>query len=411
MAFSLLFLFELYYNPVSAITKIRSRAPYLIGAVLAVLASFVYYGAFDGTLAALGSMFAAPGPYLFSILFKVLIAASSPIVFLAAIFVPAAILLTSLFDKRSSFGMLLRQEYSAFASCVFYAWAAAHLIMLAPEWLLYGRVAQDSEATVLALKIGQHIAPLPYFLFLVIVAVHAVLRQTYGKSTVVILLSTMSLAALPLAQGFLFLFSSPFLLILLFLFIRNFMGDMFSAQRERERFKQNLETATLNPADASAHYNLGLIYQHRGQYGEAKAEYERAVEIAPDEPDAHYQLGRIAREEGRLADAIRHFDAVVTQDPSHNQNEVWREVGRAYIQAGQFEDALGALERFLDKRPTDAEGRYHYALALYRLGRTDDAAGQMRAVIENVKTAPAYKYRAEKHWMSEAESFLRSLAN
>ncbi|MGH9829028.1 MAG: hypothetical protein ACREDR_37900, partial [Blastocatellia bacterium] len=60
--------------------------------------------------------------------------------------------------------------------------------------------------------------------------------------------------------------------------------------------------------------------------------------------------------------------------------------------------------------PTDAEGSYHYALALHKLGRTEEAAAEMRAVIENVRTAPAYKYRAERRWMSEAESFLRSLS-
>ena len=36
-------------------------------------------------------------------------------------------------------------------------------------------------------------------------------------------------------------------------------------QRARESFKQNLEAATLNPADASAHYNLGLIHQQRSE--------------------------------------------------------------------------------------------------------------------------------------------------
>jgi tetratricopeptide (TPR) repeat protein len=164
----------------------------------------------------------------------------------------------------------------------------------------------------------------------------------------------------------------------------------------------------LNPADASAHYNLGLIYEQRGQYEEAKASFARAIEIDTEETDAHYQLGRIAREEGRLADAINHFDAVVRQNPEHSQNEVWREIGHAYFQAGQYEDARGAFERFIDKRPSDAEGRYRYGLTLYQMGRRDDAASEMQACIEAVRTSPAYKYRAEKHWASEAQSFLRS---
>jgi hypothetical protein len=34
----------------------------------------------------------------------------------------------------------------------------------------------------------------------------------------------------------------------------------------------------------------------------------------------------------------------------------------------------------------------------------------MQACIEAVKTAPAYKYRAEKRWLNEAQQFLRSQA-
>jgi hypothetical protein len=31
----------------------------------------------------------------------------------------------------------------------------------------------------------------------------------------------------------------------------------------------------------------------------------------------------------------------------------------------------------------------------------------MRAVIEAVRTAPVYKYRLERRWLAEAESYLR----
>jgi tetratricopeptide (TPR) repeat protein len=151
-----------------------------------------------------------------------------------------------------------------------------------------------------------------------------------------------------------------------------------------------------------------LIYQQRGQREEAKASFQRAIEIDPDEIDAHYQLGRIAREEGRLAEAIAHFDSVVSRFPEHSQSEAWREIGWTYFQAGQYEDARAAFERFIERRPSDAEGRYRYGLTLHQLGRRDDAATEMNACIEAVRTSPAYKYRAEKHWASEAESFLRT---
>lgn len=185
---------------------------------------------------------------------------------------------------------------------------------------------------------------------------------------------------------------------------------MTRAHRARASFKQNLEAATLNPADASAHYNLGLLHLKRNELDEARQRFERAVEIDPDEVDAHFQLGRISRTQNRYADAIKHYEQVVTRDPAHAQHEIWREIGATYIAAGQYEDAREALERFLEHRGSDPEGLYLMGRALAGLGQKTEAAERLRACIEAVQSAPAYNYRTEKRWLIEAQQFLRSLA-
>lgn len=407
-------LIRLLYDPLQALARLQSKAPYLAGAGLALLASVIYYDVVGGDLLARWSALSArassqgvftPLILLLFLLVRSVIESAAPVLFLAAVFVPACLLVSSLVDRRSSFSVLLRQEYTGLTACALYGWAAAHILMLLPAWVMFesgGRALSPSGFVALRL------VPLPYFVFLVTLALRTVLRLSYSRAVIVVLMSGLSLVALPLIPRLLYLLTSPFLLILVILVLRNLLGDMVTAQRARQNFERNLEASTLNPADASAHYNLGLIYQQRGQFQEARASFERAIEIDPDETDSHYQLGRIAREEGRLAESVTHFDAVVSRDPEHSQNEVWREIGRAYFQAGQYEDARNALERFLEKRPSDAEGRYHYGLTLNRLGLTDQAATEMRACIEAVRTSPAYKYRAEKHWMNEAQAFLRT---
>lgn len=405
-------LIKLFYNPLQAMIEISAGAPYVVGAALALLATFAYYellsGRFLGTMAAFSrerSMgMAARFVLIVYHAIGEMIGHASPVLFLIVVFVPACLLATSLIHRRASFSVLLRQEYAPLTSCALYGWAAAHLMMLIPAMLLFQAGGPAPAAVEAALKL----VPLPYFIFLIVLAAHAVLRVGYGGATGVVALGSLSLFALPLLPRLLFMLTSPFLLILVIILLRNFLGDMVSSQRAREDFKRNLEASTLNPADASAHYNLGLIYQQRRRYEEAKASFARAIEIDSEETDAHYQLGRIAREEGRLGEAINHFDAVVSRNPEHSQNETWREIGWTYFQAGQYEDARVAFERFIEKRPSDAEGRYRYGLTLHQLGRNDDAAAEMRACIEAVRTSPAYKYRAEKHWASDAESFLRS---
>lgn len=405
-------LLKLFYNPLQAMTEISARAPYVTGAALALFATFAYYELLSGRLQLIIAGFArqrsmgllAPLMIIAFQIIKGVVSDASPVLFLAVVFVPACLLAASIIHKRASFSVLLRQEYAPLASCALYGWAGAHLVMLIPATLTF----QSGRPGATALESALRLVPLPYFIFLILIGVHAVLRVSYGGSAGVVALASLSLLALPLLPRLLFLLTSPFLLILVIILLRNVLGDLFSAQRAREDFKRNLETATLNPADASAHYNLGLIYQQRGQLEEAKASFARAIEIDDEETDSHYQLGRIAREEGRLADAINHFDAVVRRNPDHSLSEVWREIGHSYFEAGQLEDARSAFERFIAKRPSDAEGRYRYGLTLHGLGRYDEAATEMHACIEAVRTSPAYKYRAEKHWASEAQSFLRS---
>ena len=240
-------------------------------------------------------------------------------------------------------------------------------------------------------------------------AVRKVFRLSVGRSLAVVALSYA--AAFVLSPLWVWLgtrlIGSPFILLMLFLLLRGYFAGIVSNQRARAAFKQNLEAATINPRDSSAHYNLGLIHQQRGELSEARERFQRAIDIDADELDGHYQLGRIARAQNRPAEAISHFEQVVQRDQSHAQNEIWREIGATYLAAGQYADARDALERFLDRRTNDPEGLYLMGRAYAGLGDQQEAASSMQACIDAVKTAPAYKYRTEKRWLNEAQQFLK----
>jgi tetratricopeptide (TPR) repeat protein len=344
----------------------------------------------------------------------------------------------NLFERRASFGLIIRQEYAPLAATTFYAWAAANLAALPLAWIarvsgfeaaviaqvreqLNAAVAQGDYTLDVAIQLADPrvqsitfaaMLLLPLFAFWAVLAVRAVFRVSIWRSIIVVLSGGVLtlITSRVLMPFFGTVLGSPFMLILLFILLRGYFSEVTQGQRARASFKQNLEAATLNPADASAHYNLGLIHQQRNELDEARKRFERAIEIDPDEVDSHYQLGRIAREQGLLADAIKHFSEVVERDQTHAQHEIWREIGATYLAAGQFEDAREALERFLENRNLDPQGLYLKGRALSGLGRQREAADSMQACIEAVKTAPAYKYRTEKRWLNEAQQFLRSQA-
>ena len=423
----------IFYAPLRGMREARDRGGLLPAFVCAYFVQLAYVFVVQWLIG--DKSFLTRPPVIASNLFH---AATSLLPF-ALVFVPLLALIANLFDRRGSFGLVLQQEYASLASVVFYALIAANLltILIAIFFHYSGvqsayiassmqsaeqikslfklpadvRAQLDQELQNPAFIAGSLFRTVKIGLFTIGVfeAVRKVFRVSFLRTVPIVLLSYA--AAFALSPLWMLLFTkvvgSPFLLLLLFFLLRGYFSGIVSTQRGRAAFKQNLEAATINPRDSSAHYNLGLIHQNRGELDLARERFQRAIEIDPDEVDAHYQLGRIARAQSRPAEAIGHFEEVVQRDQFHAQNEIWREIGATYIAARQFDDARDALGKFLARRENDPQGLYLMGRAHAGLGDNQEATSSMQACIEAVKTAPAYKYRTEKRWLHEAQQFLK----
>jgi tetratricopeptide (TPR) repeat protein len=426
----------IFYAPLRGMREVRDRAS-LGAVVLCAYISQVVYVFVTQWLSGNPAFLTHP-----SVVGSNLFGAASSLLPILIVLVPLIALTTNLFDRRGSFGIVIQQEYGSLASVVLYTLIAidlavvalaviAHfsglqarlvsdLIQQSPQmlarWRNMGapaeflaeqqRLFSSAPSVAASLFLG---GKLVLFTLGCIVAVREVFRPSILRAIVIVMLSASVVLATSQIWGFLFtrVVASPFLLLMAFFLLRGYFSEVVGNQRARASFKQNLEAATINPRDSSAHYNLGLIHQQRGELDQARERFHRAIDIDPDELDAHYQLGRIARVQNRLPDAVGHFEEVVQRDQSHAQNEIWREIGSTYIAAGQYGDARDALERFLDRRPNDPEGLYLIGRAHAGLGDSLEATSSMQACIEAVKTAPAYKYRTEKRWLNEAQQFLK----
>lgn len=423
-----------FYAPVRGLREVRDRAPLPAMGLLAFISQLGYVGVTQWLAGNRNFIFGGPGALL-----RLLFQATLWLLLISIVLVPLVAFVANVLERRGRLSLLLQQEYASLASTFLYALAIANLVTI-PVALFFhfsgvqaAYVAQSAQSAAqvenwlrlpadlrgqlqFALRDPQLVAAglfrsakLFAFFLAIVFAVREVFRMTALRATAV---SVVGLAlAVFISPLWTLLLSpvlaSPFLVLILFIFIRSYISAMMRSQRARESFKQNLEAATLNPADASAHYNLGLIHQQRGELEAARERFERAVQIDEEEIDAHFQLGRIARTQKRFADAIRNFEQVVVRDQTHSQHEIWREVGATYIAAGQYEDARNALERFLEHRPSDPEGLFLMGRAHAGLGHRREAAHSMQACIDAVKMAPAYKYRADKRWLNEAQQFLK----
>jgi tetratricopeptide (TPR) repeat protein len=426
----------IFYAPLRGMREVRDRGS-LAPMVLCAYLSQVIYVFATQWLVGNRSLAAHPmlaGSYLFQ--------AATSLLPILIVLVPLIALFANLFDRRGSFGIVIQQEYASLASVTLYTLIAVNVAMVlagvivhftglqeklvndmirqSPQtiemWRSMGASAEliakqqellkDPAAVAGGLFFG---AKLILFTVGTVFAVREVFRPSILRAITIVALSASVVLMTAQVWGFLFsrVLASPFLLLMLFFLLRGYFSGVVNTQRARAAFKQNLEAATINPRDSSAHYNLGLIHQQRGELDQARERFHRAIDVDPEELDAHYQLGRIARTQNRLPEAISHFEEVVQRDQSHAQNEIWREIGSTYIAAGQYSDARDALEKFLDRRPNDPEGLYLIGRAHAGLGDNQEAASSMQACIEAVKTAPAYKYRTEKRWLQEAQQFLK----
>jgi len=418
MLVNLSLLFGLLWRPITAVQRLRDRAPVAFAVSAAWLITFLYWvvappltvyaqgGRLSDDLT--GGEFGSGFRTLSGMLSGAATRAVMMVLFVAVVYVPFAILIANLFERRAGFSLVIREEYAGVVSCSLLSLAGS-LVATLPAAILIGWQSGILEGDVVSGYIVLLLVmPLPIFAALMTITIGISFRVGWAAAVVTTLISFLSLPAVfLLATAANFICASPFLLLLLLFLLRDRIDEFIGATRSRQAFKQNLEAATLNPADASAHYQLGLIYQKRGEQDAAVASFQRAAEIDPQEVDAHYQLGRIARQQGHLNESIRHFEHVVQLDSAHSQNEVWRETGLVYYDAGQFQDALEMFDKFLGKRPSDAEARYWRGMTLYKLGRESEAAHEMQNCVESVRTAPAYKYRFDRRWMNLAENFLR----
>ncbi|PYQ42650.1 MAG: hypothetical protein DMF77_12285 [Acidobacteria bacterium] len=395
---------ELYRRPRRAFSGILDQGSILFGAALVVIVSAVMAAGLTVQMmvAPAGALSKpAPPPPHGLVALVSLTSSLGDILGLALLYAPFALLALTVFEPVGSFGVAFRRDFGPLLACTFFAWAAARLPFALLSLILpFLGLGMQGLAVYLALWAMGGLV----FGALMVIALQTTFGARLPSAVAVVLLAPVAL----LLQPFLAFLASPFVLFFGWRYLRGDLGDVTWSFSARQSFKRHLQASTLNPRDASAHYNLGLIHQQRRQNAEAQERFRRAVEIDPRELDAHYQLGRIAREEKRYEDAIRHFEEVVSRDDAHARSEVWREIGSTYLESGSIDHARWALSKYVERRPHDPEGLLRYGEALLAAGDSGGAAEQFRACVEAVDTMPAYRRREVARWKRAARQRLTS---
>jgi tetratricopeptide (TPR) repeat protein len=321
-----------------------------------------------------------------------------PLLSISAFYVPLAILVMCAFAPIGSFGLVLRRDYGPVSTCVLMAWAAAHLPFAIVGIVLHSRSVDP--VAYFSLWMASSLLFVVFAAFALRTVLGTGMVQAIAAAAIGLFGFTIGMYAFRYISPWLF---SPFILFYAYSYFGGEVRGFGNAFRQRQNFKRFLHNATVNPRDADAHVQLGLIYLQRRQEAKALDHFARALEIDPKEIEANYELGKIARQKGDLQRALDHFSVVVEQDDKHSLSEIWREIGAAYLTAEMFSEAREALERFVERRPYDPEGLYYLGKSLKSLGENDHARSSFEKAVESVKGSPDYRRRTIKHWGKLAE--------
>jgi protein O-GlcNAc transferase len=140
------------------------------------------------------------------------------------------------------------------------------------------------------------------------------------------------------------------------------------------------KTAQLMPADAEAHFNLGVVQKSLGMLEEAVASYRRALKLNPAYAQAHGNLGNVLKDLGQTDDAVASYRQAIMLRP--NSADAHNNLGTALKDLGKLDEAVASYNRAVALKPDYAEAYYNLGNALRDLGKLDDAASCYRRAVE-----------------------------
>ena len=154
-------------------------------------------------------------------------------------------------------------------------------------------------------------------------------------------------------------------------------------QQAQGRLKEAEESCrqaiTLKPDLADAHYNLGNTLKKQGRLDEAEASYTQAITLKPDYSEAHYNLGNTLKELGRLEEAEASYTQAITLKPDYA--EAHYNLGNTLKELGRLEEAETNYRKAIALKPDFAEGHNNLGATLQEQGRLDEAETNYRKAI------------------------------
>lgn len=147
--------------------------------------------------------------------------------------------------------------------------------------------------------------------------------------------------------------------------LRALYGD---PQRTLRQLSEQVQNA---PANSDLIYGYALALEGAGRLDEAKTQLKAALNKNAFNPYVLYDLGRLYLNEGNFERALSLMETTPARPPFNPGRDLM--LARAQLALGRIQEAIGGLERLITQRPDYARGFYHLGEAYSRAQRPADA--------------------------------------
>jgi len=151
----------------------------------------------------------------------------------------------------------------------------------------------------------------------------------------------------------------------------NLAADLVQKGRLRDAIAQYQNALEIAPNDEGTRNNLGAALLVNNDLEGAIAQCRKVIEFNPAYENAHCNLGIALAREGNLEEAIGQYREALDLQP--DDETALKNLGDALLKSGQLDEALTQCRKALDLHPEDEEARSNLGRALMQKGDLEEA--------------------------------------
>jgi protein O-mannosyl-transferase len=170
----------------------------------------------------------------------------------------------------------------------------------------------------------------------------------------------------------------------------------FTARAQAMHWRDGLalweHTVRVDPDNARAYSNLGVVLAGLNRRGEAIAAYRRSLHLQPGVPQTLTNLGLELEAAGRSEEAIPHYAEAARIAPTYVKPRL--HLATLLAVAGRTEEAISYFQEAIRLEPRNSELRVNLAVTLGRSGRPMEALPHMLEAVRLEPKQPRWRYFA-----------------